>query len=105
MFTSSPVAVEAMCLTEELSCAQPTPTTSHKKRKRQESDADGEFREACKFYKDICKERAAQKGNPTIRAFGEMIVSTVSEMSETKQVKAIQIVTNAIMTLKLEPEE
>ncbi|XP_036342153.1 transcription factor Adf-1-like [Rhagoletis pomonella] len=105
MFTGSPDAVEATFSTEELAREQPTPTTSQKKRKRQESDADGEFREACQLYKDMCKERVAQKGSQTIRAFGQMIGSTVSEMSEAKQVKAIQVVTNTIVTIKLEPEE
>lgn len=51
---------ESPLLTEELACGQSTPTTSQKKRKRQENDADGEFREVCKMYKDLWKERAAQ---------------------------------------------
>ncbi|XP_036332728.1 uncharacterized protein LOC118744106 [Rhagoletis pomonella] len=105
VLTDSSDFEESPLFTEEFACGQSTPKTSQKKRKRQENDADGEFREVCKMYKDLCEERAAQKGSDTLLAFGQMIVSTVSEMSPAKEAKAIQIVTNDIITFKLEHEE
>ncbi|XP_036344448.1 uncharacterized protein LOC118753685 [Rhagoletis pomonella] len=62
-----------------------------KKRKRRDQSDDGE------------KDRLAE--NKTLRSFGQMIVASIGGMNERKQAKAIQIITNAGMALKLEPDD
>ncbi|XP_017477898.1 PREDICTED: uncharacterized protein LOC108367721 [Rhagoletis zephyria] len=79
-----------------------TPNIS-KKRKRRDQGDDGEFSEVCQLFKEVQKDRLAE--NKTLRSFGEMIVASIGETNERKQAKAIQIITNAVMTLKLEPDD
>ncbi|XP_036347190.1 uncharacterized protein LOC118756538 [Rhagoletis pomonella] len=75
------------------------------RRKRKKCDnGNEEFREALELYKNVCKVQLAPKCSETLRAFGQMIVATIGEMSAEKQIKAIQLVTNTVMALKLEHE-
>ncbi|XP_017487525.1 PREDICTED: uncharacterized protein LOC108380809 [Rhagoletis zephyria] len=81
-----------------------TPQSSTKlpRKRHRTNDADDEFKEVCQMYKEVHKDR--QNENKAVRAFGEMIIATISEMSDTKQTKAMQIITNTVMELKLEPD-
>lgn len=69
---------------------------------------DHEFKEAIGTFHRFCKareEQQQQEEDGTLQGFRQMIISTISNMSEAKQAKAILRVTEAVMQIKMEPED
>ncbi|XP_061401925.1 uncharacterized protein LOC133337736 [Musca vetustissima] len=65
---------------------------------------DQEFSEAIQSFHRVCKARERQKDG-ALQGFRQMIISTLADMSETKQTKAMLQVTEAVLKIKMEPEE
>lgn len=78
---------------------KPTSSTSHL------SSIDQELSEAMKCFQKVCKAREERQKNGALQGFRQMIISTISNMSAAKQTKAILRVTEAVMQIKMEPED
>ncbi|XP_054082145.1 uncharacterized protein LOC128920016 isoform X2 [Zeugodacus cucurbitae] len=76
-------------------------TPIRKRVKKTNSDDDGCFKEACELYKSMCAERS--KGSEAVRSFGVMLTSIMND-NNIKQIKAIQVLTNSLFAIKSEPE-
>lgn len=69
------------------------------------SSIDQELSEAMKCFQKVCKAREERQKNGALQGFRQMIISTISNMSAAKQTKAILRVTEAVMEIKMEPED
>ncbi|XP_049316793.1 uncharacterized protein LOC125779477 isoform X1 [Bactrocera dorsalis] len=94
-FESSPTILSSP---SELSSSTPI----RKRVKKTNSDDDSCFKEACELYKSMCAERS--NCSEAVRSFGVMLTSIMNGMSEVKQMKAIQVLTNSLFAIKSEPE-
>jgi len=83
--------------------SEPSTSVSSRKRKATQSNIDNAIVEAVNCFKKVCDTQLS-KANIAVGSFGRMVTATVSEMSASKQVKAIKEVTNLIMSIKEEPE-
>ncbi|XP_013112523.2 uncharacterized protein LOC106090774 [Stomoxys calcitrans] len=66
---------------------------------------DEEFREALTCFQKICKAKEENQKNEALEGFRHMIVSTIAQMSSSKQTKAMLCVTEAVMHLKMEDDD
>ncbi|XP_058980619.1 uncharacterized protein LOC101891104 isoform X2 [Musca domestica] len=66
---------------------------------------DEEFSEAIQSFHRVCKAREERQKDGALQGFRQMIISTLADMSETKQTKAMLCVTEAVLKIKMEPEE
>ncbi|XP_073822233.1 uncharacterized protein [Musca autumnalis] len=83
--------------------------TSHSHKKKS-SDSnfrklDQEFSEAIQSFHRLCKTKEERQKDGALHGFRQMIISTLADMSETKQTKAMLRVTEAVLQIKMEPEE
>lgn len=70
-------------------------------------DTDQIFADAVETFKKFCQskeEREMQKENNRIHAFSKMVCATLQTLSENKQTRGIQQITDVLTKLKLEPE-
>ncbi|XP_073822232.1 uncharacterized protein [Musca autumnalis] len=67
-------------------------------------DSDDAFCDAVKSFTAICKTGDKLKENKALHGFCQMIIATISEMSIPKQSKAMTLVTQAVMEMKMEDE-
>lgn len=84
-----------------------TVTQKKKKRTNNFDDTDQIFSEAVESFKKFCKskeEKEERRESDPIYGFGKMVTATLKTMSETKQTKAMNMVTELLMEIKLEPE-
>lgn len=69
-----------------------------------ESNANHDLYASLKMIKQDYDSLRSRNQNPAVQGFGQMIVETISGMSERKQAIAMQRVTELVMNIKLEPE-
>uniref|UniRef100_A0A0K8TYZ7 Uncharacterized protein n=5 Tax=Bactrocera latifrons TaxID=174628 RepID=A0A0K8TYZ7_BACLA len=68
-----------------------------------QSDVELEIKSALGMFKQVCGEiKTTPHRNPAVEGFGQMIMETISSMSERKQALAMQKVTEIVMNIKLE---
>ncbi|XP_075152922.1 uncharacterized protein LOC142226680 [Haematobia irritans] len=63
---------------------------------------DEEFADAVRCFIQLCESEGRAKGNRALQGFGQMIIATLAEMNIRKQSKAIALVTEAVMEIKME---
>ncbi|XP_050330987.1 transcription factor Adf-1-like [Bactrocera neohumeralis] len=67
-------------------------------------NANRDLYAALKMIKQDYGSLRSRHQNPAVQGFGQMIMETISGMSERKQAIAMQRVTELVMNIKLEPE-
>lgn len=65
-------------------------------------DSDDAFCDAVKSFVTLCQSGEKLKENKALHGFCQMIIATISEMSIPKQSKAMTLVTQAVMEMKME---
>lgn len=74
------------------------------RKRHYQPDVETKICSALEMFKQICGEIKTHHQNPALQGFGQMIVETISGMSERKQAIAMQRVTELVMNIKLDPE-
>ncbi|XP_036221788.1 transcription factor Adf-1 [Bactrocera oleae] len=72
------------------------------KKRHYQPDVENEISSALEMFKQVCGEIKTTHRNPAVQGFGQMIVETISSMSERKQAFAMQKVTEIVMNIKME---
>uniref|UniRef100_A0A0K8V279 MADF domain-containing protein n=1 Tax=Bactrocera latifrons TaxID=174628 RepID=A0A0K8V279_BACLA len=97
--SSASILSETDTLEEEVEVFIPNDTSQNS-----ESNANRDLYDALKIIKQNYGSLRSRHQNPAVQGFGQMIVETISGMSERKQAIAMQRVTELVMNIKLEPE-
>uniref|UniRef100_A0A034WN55 Transcription factor Adf-1 n=1 Tax=Bactrocera dorsalis TaxID=27457 RepID=A0A034WN55_BACDO len=75
----------------------------NEKPQHSQSDVEFEIKSALGMFKQVCGEiKTTRHRNPAVQGFGQMIVETISSMSDRKQALAMQKVTEIVMNIKME---